>query len=112
MIRQAAMAICFLLFAQTTIASDCVTGVILDGVRPDEHRAVGYVIAVDTYSNVAACNDAMAYKAKLLPRAQAAQNLVANRADSLTFTCKVPPNCSPDDEGTVEPYSRVVYLHD
>lgn len=112
MIRQVIQAAVLLLFAHGAIASDCVVGVTMDGVRPDEHRAVASVVSISTYANVVACNDAMANSAKLLPHTQAAQNLVANRVDSLTFTCEVPSDCYPNDKDDAEPYSRVVYLHD
>jgi hypothetical protein len=70
--------------------------------------AVGDVVSINTYADLATCNREMAATADALPHTSAAK---AFPADSLTFTCKVPGDCTASDAHASEPFNRVAPLH-
>ena len=94
-------------FAGRVLAGDCVVGTEISNMRPDGVRAVGSVFYVDIYSDIKSCNEALSYNAHYLPMTAAAK---AYPWDSLTFDCHVPNSCHPSDEGSVKPFSRVIYM--
>lgn len=93
---------------ETACAEGCVIGLTLSGSKRTEAKAVGDVVAVNTYASLAACNSAMAAMADALPNTPAAD---AFPAESLTFVCKVPDDCTVSDARVETPFSRVVLLH-
>src|SRR5215469_4515140 len=74
----------------TAFAEGCVVGLTLSGSKRAAAMAVGDVVAITTYADLATCNRDMAATADALSRTSAA---TAFPADSLTFTCKVPDDC-------------------
>lgn len=104
---KAIIGILLILVAGQTLADDCVVGTEIINLRPDGAKAVSSVLSVEIYSDIRSCNDALAYKARYLPLTAAAK---AYPWDSLTFDCHIPGSCHPIDEGSVEPFSRVVYV--
>jgi hypothetical protein len=94
--------------SRTVVADGCVVGTETNNIRPDGVHAVSSVLSVDLYPDIKTCNEAQSYLASRLPSMVTMDPVVV---DSMTFDCHVPSTCFPNDANSLQPFSRVVYMH-